>query len=289
MRRAMRIAGRWLVCLAGGVLLAAPVASPRLPRILALGDSLTRHGYARLVARDLRMNLVTAGIGGQNAAQIAARFGAIRTVAVVADRRIVAGDNELTTLSPDLLAASDRGTRSMAVRMDGVSGTLTRSTDAAGTSHNRFRPDVGQPVPHPVPPIVAVTVTPDPEPFDILLLCAGRNGATNDPERYLALIDAILVHARTRARHVVLLNIPTSAKPEEAPGTPGHARIAAINRALAARYPDLILDIDSIYAAAPAARVRADPIHYNPAGARLWADAVTAFIRRKGWAGNRAR
>ncbi len=285
----MRIAGRWLTCLIGGVLVAAPAAPPRLPRILALGDSLTRNGYASLVARDLRMNLVTAGIGGQNAAQVAARFGAIRTVAVVADRRIVAGDNDLTTLAPDLLAGSDRATRSIAVRIDGISGTLSRSTDAAGIGHNRFRPDAGQRVPHPVPPSVAVMVTPDPEPFDILLLCVGRNGATSDPERYLGLIDAIVARAKTRARHVVLLNIPTSARPEEAPGTPGHARIAAINRALAARYPGLILDIDSIYAAAPATRVRADPVHYNSAGARLWADAVTAFIRRKGWTGNRAR
>lgn len=285
----MRIVGCWLACLVGGALLAAPAPTPRLPRILALGDSLTRNGYASLVARDLRMNLVTAGIGGQNAAQVAARFGAIRTVAVVADRRIVAGDNDLTMLAPDLLAGSDRATRSIAVRVDGVAGTLSRSTDAAGIGHNRFRPDAGQRVPHPLPPSVSVMVTPDPEPFDILLLCVGRNGATSDPERYLGLVDAILAHAKTRARHIVLLNIPTSAKPEEAPGTPGHARIAAINRALAARYPDLILDIDSIYAAAPAARVRADPIHYNPAGARLWADAVTAFIRRKGWAGNRVR
>ncbi len=285
----MRIAGCWLACIVGGSLLAAPARPPHLPRILALGDSLTRAGYASLVARDLRMNLVTAGIGGQNAAQVAARFGAIRTVAVVADRRIVAGDNELTTLAPDMLVGSDRATRSIAVRIDGVSGTLTWSTDAAGIGHNRFRPDAGQRVPHPVPPSVAVMVTPDPEPFDILLLCVGRNGATSDPERYLGLVDAILARAKGRARHVVLLNIPTTATPEEAPGTPGHAQISAINRALAVRYPDLILDIDSIYAAAPATRMRADPIHYNSTGARLWADAVTAFIRRKGWAEDMAR
>ncbi|GGE84051.1 SGNH/GDSL hydrolase family protein [Sphingomonas prati] len=115
----------------------------------------------------------------------------------------------------------------------------------------------------------------------------------------MALVDAIIALARSRADHIVLLGIPNAADPGEARGTPGYDRIVALNRRLAERYPDLFLDIRAAYNRAgdprraddradmardtPPRSLRADLIHYNPAGARIWADAVTEHIRRKGW------
>ncbi len=266
-----------------------PLPSPQMPRILSLGDSLTRAGYASIAARDLRMNLVISGIGGQTTAQIGARYGAIRTIAIIEGKQIRAGANDITMLAPALLAASDTTTRSIAARIDGIPGILTRSVDGQGRERNRFMTASGRGLPRPAPAPVTVVVEPDVRQYNILLLCAGRNGAARDPAVYLEQIDKIVTHARTHVRHIVLIDIPLLATAEEAPGTPGHATIVAINRALAERYPDLILDINAVYTVGAAKAERLDGIHYNSIGARRWADAVTAFIRRKGWTGNRAR
>ncbi len=302
-RRRVLDGGRSRSCLLLAIVWAAtaattPSAAPPL-RFMALGDSLTAGGYADTVAARFGATVVDAGLGGQTTLQIAARYGAATVTVVVAGGRLVPGANVLTTIAPELLGSSNKDTRTMKALIAGVSGTLLRTVDAAGANRTSFVPDAGQKLPRTVPNGTRIEVGADSRRYDLLLLCVGRNGGTADPDRFMALVDAIVALARSRADHIVLLGIPNAADPAEARGTPGYERIVALNHRLAQRYPDLFLDIRIAYNRGgdprraddqadmardmPPRSLRADLIHYNPAGAHVWADAVTAYIRRKGW------
>ncbi|MFD1949598.1 SGNH/GDSL hydrolase family protein [Sphingomonas arantia] len=293
MRVCLLFAAAWAATVSTGVSAAPP------PRFTALGDSLSAGGYPDIVAARFGATMVNAGLGGQSTLQVAARYGTAPVTVVVAGGRLMPGANALTTIAPELLRSSNKDARTMPARIAGVSGTLLRAVDAAGADRTSFVPDPGQKLPRPIPNGTRITVGADTTRYDLLLLCVGRNGGTADPDRFMALVDAIIALARSRADHIVLLGIPNAADPGEARGTPGYDRIVALNRRLAERYPDLFLDIRAAYNRAgdprraddradmardtPPRSLRADHIHYNPAGARIWADAVTEHIRRKGW------
>lgn len=275
-----------------------PSVTPPL-RFMALGDSLTAGGYADVVAARFGATVVNAGLGGQTTLQVAARYGAAPVTIVIAGGQLVPGTNALTTIAPELLRSSNNDMHTIKARIVGVSGTLLRTVDATGADRTSFVPDPGQKLPRTVPNGTRITVGADSERYDLLLLCVGRNGGIADPDRFMALVDAIVALARSRADHIVLLGIPNAADPGEARGTPGYDRIVTLNRQLAKRYPDIFLDIRAVYNRGgdprraddladmtrdtPPRSLRADLIHYNPAGARVWGDAVTTFIRRKGW------
>ena len=280
---------------------AAPsTATRRTPRreFLALGDSLSFGGYADLVGKRFGVPVVNAGIGGQTAPQIAARYGAIPVHIIVPGGRIVAGANPLSVVAPEILRGSDAATRSAWVRIAGILGVYTYGLGADGKPVNTFTPQPGQALPVAAPAGTPMQLETGEMQSDMLLVCAGRNGGIEKPDVLMADIAAIMAAYKPEVRRIVLLGVTNSATPDEARGTPRYNAIVQINQTLARLYPDAFLDIRAAYNAGgptaaadgterendwPPAALRKDQIHYNDAGKRVWAQAVGDFIARKRW------
>lgn len=304
-RRGVRL--RMLPCrarsargLALAALFVAIPAGARAVTIAALGDSLTAADYIGLVGRDLGVPVLNLGIGGQDASAIGARYGAVAVHVVVAGDRIVPGDNRLTTVVPELFRAQDLVERTARAEIAGISGSYRRTR--AGPSlddENRFTPDPGQRLPVTVPPGSTMTIAPIRPAPEILIVCLGRNPGVRDATRIKAVIAALHHLQHARGGRFLLLAIPNLAEPAEWRGTPGYAALVALNDELRQRYPGEFLDIRRAYVDGgnpalaadrldrlhdtPAASLRADQIHYNDAGRRVWAGAVERFIIHKGW------
>ncbi len=296
---ALRRAGTAIALLATVLFGGSATTEPRL-RIVALGDSLTAGGYARQVGQALALPVINLGIGGQKADAIAGRYGAIPVRVAVAGNRIAPGANALDQVVPEIFRTQDNVERTMRVTIDGITGTYRRTaTGKPPVDTNVFLPDAGQTLPHAVAGVQVMTPLLRYDRPDILLLCIGRNNPVETYPAVLTAIEAIIARHRPAGSRIVLLGIPNAATPDEAIGTPRHAAIVAFNAELARRYPDDFIDIRAIYNAGgnpalpadradrlrdhPPASLRADALHYNDAGRRLWADTVIDFIRRKHW------
>lgn len=270
------------------------------PAILALGDSLTQLGYPEEVARHFGVPVVNAGIGGQASDAIAARYGAVPIHVIAAAKRLVTGANTLTVVAPEIGRSTDRVTRRFDATIAGVRGVYTRSVDPV-TGHERHVFAVRKPLRRaiPVPDGTHMILHPDFPPKALLVVCAGRNDVDNGLAGTRRNIAAIMDKARDEGRHVVLLGVINSARPEEVRGTPRYDRIVALNADLARSYPDNFLDIRKAYNGGgkpaseqdrqnrdmdvPPGSLRVDRLHYNAAGRSVWALAVIDFIKGKQW------
>ncbi|MET3514357.1 hypothetical protein ABIC63_002129 [Pseudacidovorax sp. 1753] len=303
-----------------------------LKEAAAYGDSLTAGaggGGSTIIgalATALGIPGFNRGIGGQTSNQIAQRQSGNVVTATLSGNQIVAGANTVTEFNGAAVAgmstngardqplstASDNTTRSMSVSLCGVTGTLTRTANAAPSTVEgyTFTPDAGQALPVTCPTqspmLVLSNVFADTRRINILW--PGRNNDWTSPTQIMSDLDAmtkVLIEAGNR-RFVVMTVINGNYAAEYA-GASRYVQLMAINRAIMRRYPNNVVDVRSYLinralaylGITPTAqdlidigndtvptscRAVGDNIHLNGITyAAIGANLLAPFITAKGW------
>lgn len=277
-------------------------AETRSPVIVVLGDSLARGNFGAELGERFHAQAVNLGIGGQKADAIAARFGALPVHLRLSEPELHEGANPIAAIWPEIFRTSDTATRSTHATLAGISGTYQRHGEGDPPYHdvNIFTPDPGQTLPVSMAGNVELVLDPPAPPADVLIICAGRNNhLPADQDKVLSAIAAIVEKQRRLGGHFLVLGIPNQAGPDEARGTPAYQAIVDFNALLSRLYGDDYVDIRAAYNAGgnpalpqdqadrdadvPPASLRADHIHYNPAGRHVWAKAVGDAIAAHHW------
>jgi lysophospholipase L1-like esterase len=212
--------------------------------ITAWGDSLTEQDYTTSLQRLLPKGTTVAnqGVGGQTSGQIATRQGG---VALSVARTTIPADGAtavaITPSVPGLVWGPDyaviiEGT------LSGVAGVITRTT-AEGWLFTRAR--AGS--------VVAVSDGTVFQPTgaeeardDLVITWMGRNDvwyASGDvaTAAVRAATRAVVEHLGSDIRHHLVLSVPTATS--EVAGSEGYVKVAQINAALEADWPDDFVDV----------------------------------------------
>lgn len=223
------------------------------PQIVALGDSTAEgagasgsaNAWRTLLGDALGITVVNKGIGGSNAEQIAARYGAVPTIVTVTGNSIPAsGSASITAIAPVILYnGGSASTRTISgtiggspVRITAVSPAQTYTIEQLGTPSGAlavpagsvFLPDDGH------------TVYQD----STLIVCSGTNNAAGDPYAAVEQIKAIAYRNRPYFKRVFVVS-PRNNRVSGRPGTAAYDNILTMNRLLAHYFGDNYLDLRS--------------------------------------------
>lgn len=222
-------------------------------QIVALGDSTAEgagasgsaNAWRTLLGNVLGITVVNKGIGGSNAEQIAARYGAVPTILTVSGNSIPAsGSASITSIAPVILYnGGSTSTRTISgtiggspVRITAVSPAQTYTIEQLGTpsgalavpADSVFVPDDGN------------TIYQD----SYLIVCAGTNNSAGNPYNAVENIKAIAYRNQAYFKRVFVVS-PRNNGVTQPSGSPEHANIMIMNRLLAAYFGENFLDVRS--------------------------------------------
>ncbi|WP_370326630.1 hypothetical protein [Euzebya sp.] len=242
----------------------------------------------------LGVDVVNFGVGGEGSAEIAARANAIPTVLDVAGGQIPPAGEVAVSPNVELLL---QGPSVLLGRLAGVDGRLISGPNGSYTFQ---RDEPGEPVVTDAAQFVSTTAEAYRDHQPILWL--GRNNH-DDPERIVADTQAIIEHhgaAEDRFAVLTVLNFGVS----EGSGTPTYDAIAAVNTALADRWPDhlidvrrclidtgmdragiapSVVDVEAMAADAVPPSLTSDPVHLTAEGYTAVAGCVHDWMVERGW------
>jgi fibronectin type 3 domain-containing protein len=274
-------------------------ANAQAPETLsAWGDSLTYGGgasapqytYTADLARLLNHPVLNNGIGGETAAQIAARMGSVPAVISFNNDTMEPGAANPVTLS----AIPTNGYNKLPGTVDGIEGILT-STDTSNTQQ-QFTPSPTLTQAHTVPANARFLPATDAQRSNITILWMGHDDYTTDPAAVASTVEQSIQWASSGK--VIVLSLLNG---ENTPrGTRLYNQIVAINQDFAGLSGAVYIDIRSRLIAAydptnpqdvqdhandivPSSLRAGATEHLNDTGYAMVAQWVADAISQHGW------
>ena len=298
------------------------------PTIWGYGDSLTQGAggggttWPIVLAGLTGLTIHNHGIGGQTSKQIAMRLGALVPRITVSGNQIVSGANSITVIDGVTLAssggmaadadhpfplstASDNGTRTATVTVQGVTGTLTRTASGGPASTAEvytFTPAAGQILPVTCPPQSPMRFAPDISAGDIVVLWLGRNDNA-EPAQIISNLRLGAAAVRARGAHPVVLTVINGNYGAEKVGGASYQRFLDLAADTEAEWPVEAVDIRRILISqgldragiSPTAQdttdigvdtmpdsLRSDNIHLNADGYSVVAEVIHEHLISRG-------
>lgn len=265
-------------------------------KIVCLGNSLTAGSYPQKLSELANISVINAGVGAQDAEQIAARFGAKPISVTIKNNTIPSeGSVSVTAKSINILYINGRYDGTALGSLCGVTGIM--STDKNG-NWTFTRNTSGMKVNCP-PESVFVPETNEMN-HHIAIFWMGRNGFIwQTPESIMDNIRLCVDHLEGKHKKFLVLTVPNADEETEYRDEVNYKKMKALNDSIITFFPDNYLDIRSILVNSydpnnpqdivdferdiPPSSLRADHIHLNDKGNAIVANAVYEVIKLKGW------